>query len=157
MQSYHDIRDLAQSYKSGLVVRRWLGAWIDFVVVAAILIVPDATLGNDRYQATSAVWLTLCVLYFPVTEGLTGRSLGKLVTGTKVVTVAGHRPGVLRALVRTLTRLVEVNPLLLGGTPAAIAVLASRNHQRLGDMAAGTYVVKAKDLTQLAPRAYEWQ
>ena len=49
---------------------------------------------------------------------------------------------------RTLLRLFEVNPLLLGGIPAAIAVLCSKNRQRLGDMLAGTYVIRTKDLAK---------
>lgn len=130
----------------GILPRRWIGAWIDFVVLALFLLVPDAVLGNDLYQRTLPVWLLLLVLYFPVSEGLTGRSLGKVVTGTRVVTAEGDLPGLRRAAIRTLTRLVEVNPFLLGGVPAGIAVLSSRHRQRLGDMAAGTFVVRAADL-----------
>jgi len=48
-----------------------------------------------------------------------------------------------------VTRLVEVNPLLLGGLPAGIAVAMSRRRQRLGDMLAGTYVVRRKDLAAI--------
>jgi uncharacterized RDD family membrane protein YckC len=40
--------------------------------------------------------------------------------------------------------LVEANPLLLGGLPAGIAILASERNQRLGDLAAGTLVVSAR-------------
>ncbi len=81
-------------------------------------------------------------------EGLTGRSLGKLLTGTVVVTEAGQVPGIPRAIVRTLARVLEANPFLLGGLPAGIVVLNSAHGQRLGDMAAKTYVVLAKDLDQ---------
>lgn len=128
---------------TGIVVRRWAGAWIDFLVLALILVVPDWLLGNQLYQDTLAVWLLLLALYFPLTEAYTGRSVGKWVTGTRVVTADGASPGLRRAVIRTLARLLEVNPFLLGGVPAGIAVLASRHSQRLGDMAAGTYVVPA--------------
>lgn len=48
-------------------------------------------------------------------------------------------------------RLVEVNPFLLGGIPAGIAVALSTYNQRLGDMLAGTYVVVTKKLADKPP------
>lgn len=97
-----------------------------------------------------AVTLGLCVLYFPLTEGLWGRTLGKLFAGTMVVDKAGRVPGLGRALVRTLFRLIEVNPVLLGGVPAGICVLATKRKQRIGDLVAGTYVLSADTLRQMS-------
>ena len=125
---------------------RWAGSWIDLIVLALLLIVPDFLLGNEVYQATMAIWLGAAILYFPIAEGFWGRTAGKLLTGLIVVDHAGRPPGLLKAAVRTLLRLVEVNPLLLGGIPAAIAVAASQRRQRLGDMLARTYVVRLKEL-----------
>jgi len=143
----HDVDVLRITLGNKNVLRRWLGAWIDFVTLFSMLLIPNLLLGDSRYQSTVVVWASLTVLYFPVTEGLTGRSLGKLLTGTVVVTADGRVPGLGRAVVRTLLRVVEVNPLFFGGIPAGIAVLASSHGQRLGDMAARTYVVLARDLT----------
>ena len=110
---------IARSYDTSIIVRRWLGCWVDFIVLLAIFLIPDA-LNHDVYQRFLPVWVTLAVAYFPLTEGLFGRSLGKLATGTVVVNAAGENPGVGRAFVRTLLRVVEVNPLFLGGVPAGI-------------------------------------
>lgn len=137
---------IAQGYDASIVVRRWLGAWIDFAVLLSFLLVPDYVLGNARYQSTMAVWIGLLLAYFPLTEALFGRSLGKFVTRTRVVNARGGRPSLGQALVRTLFRLIEVNPLLAGGIPAGIAVLASRHKQRIGDMVANTYVLRERDL-----------
>jgi uncharacterized RDD family membrane protein YckC len=135
------------SYTVGSVlVRRWAGAWVDFIVLALVLVIPDWVLGNDLYQQTLYVWLPLFILYFPLTEGLTGRSLGKVVTGTRVVTADGRHPGLWKAAIRTVLRLVEVNPFVFGGLPAGVAVITSNHRQRLGDMAADTYVVLTRDL-----------
>ena len=84
--------------------------------------------------------------YFPVTEGIWGRSAGKLITGAIVVNEDGDPPGIPKALVRTLLRLVEVNPFLMGGVPAGLCVVATKHHQRLGDLLANTYVVPFKAL-----------
>jgi uncharacterized RDD family membrane protein YckC len=95
--------------------------------------------------------VALAVAYFPLTEGLFGRSLGKLATRTVVVNAAGENPGIGRAFVRTLLRIVEVNPLFLGGVPAGIVAAASKTRQRLGDMAANTFVLKQEHLRLLGP------
>lgn len=140
---------IAAGYDFSIVVRRWLGAWIDFIILLSFLLIPDYVLGNETYRATLAIWLSLLAAYFPVTEMLFGKTVGKLVTRTRVVNAAGRRPSLLQAVVRTLFRLIEVNPVLVGGLPAGIAVLASRSKQRLGDMAAGTYVLLDRDAHQL--------
>jgi uncharacterized RDD family membrane protein YckC len=67
-----------------------------------------------------------------------------------VVDKAGKRPGLGRATVRTLLRLVEVNPFLIGGLPAGLVAANTKAHQRIGDLLAGTYVVPLKELRAAA-------
>jgi uncharacterized RDD family membrane protein YckC len=148
-RSLSSAASIAAGYDFSIVVRRWLGAWIDFIVLLSFLLVPDYVLGNETYRATLAIWLSLLAAYFPVTEMLFGKTVGKFVTRTRVVNEAGRRPSFLQAIVRTLFRLIEVNPILVGGLPAGIAVIASRSKQRLGDMVAGTYVLLDRDARQL--------
>lgn len=134
----------------GLLLRRWFGCWIDFIALAVVFGAPAVLLG--LVGATNAVaagaGLVVAVLYFPLTEGLWGRSLGKLISGTIVVDRMGKTPGIGRAAVRTVARLFEVNPFLLGGLPAGIVTAHTRAHQRIGDLLAGTYVVPLKELRQ---------
>jgi uncharacterized RDD family membrane protein YckC len=138
----------------GILFRRWAGCWIDFIV-SAILFVLSATpfASIDETELTDAQALTVffvgagaIVAYYTVSEAFTGRTLGKLITGTMVVNAAGQPPGIWRALIRTVMRLIEVNPFLLGGLPAGIVVAVTKDKQRLGDLAAGTYVVPVKTL-----------
>lgn len=138
--------DVARSYDTSIIVRRWLGAWVDFIVIIAIFLIPDAALGNAMYQRLLPVWLLLAAAYFPVCETLTGKTLGKLATRTIVVDADGNLPGWGKSIVRTLFRLIEVNPFLMGGIPAGIATSVSKTRQRLGDMAAGTFVLKSEHL-----------
>lgn len=143
------VTSIAQNYDGSIVFRRWLGAWIDFVILLSFLLVPDYVLGNETYRATLAVWVGLLLAYFPVTEVLLGRTVGKFVARTRVVNAQGRKPSFVQALVRSLFRLIEVNPLLVGGAPAGIAILVSKHRQRIGDMAAGTYVVLEKDARRI--------
>jgi uncharacterized RDD family membrane protein YckC len=142
----------------GLLVRRWLGCWIDFVAVAALFFGPamvvDALAPQSSPAITTAivVGLALALAYFPALEGRWGRTVGKLVTGLVVVDAQGRPPGYLRAIVRTLLRLLEVNPLLMGGIPAGVIVLLTKKRQRLGDLVAGTFVVPLTALQRLEGR-----
>jgi hypothetical protein len=51
---------------------RWVGAWVDFIVLALLFLAPDYVLGNDLYQATLPIWLGAAILYFPIGEGVRG-------------------------------------------------------------------------------------
>lgn len=110
--------------------------------VAALLAV--ALLKTDSpYFAGGALCLTY-LGYFFLCEALWSRTPGKYLQGLAVVDRSGGRCGWRRALVRTLPRIVEANPLLFGGLPAGLAVIVSKRNQRLGDLAAGTLVVSAR-------------
>lgn len=136
-----------------VLLRRWGGCWIDLIVLAAIILAPGLALPQGMIDQWIWVVFIPAILYFPVTEGLWGKSLGKLVTGMAVVDAKGKPPGIPRAIVRTLLRLFEVNPFLLGGIPAAICVGFNKERRRLGDLAAGTWVIHADDARRLAAQA----
>ena len=140
---------VAGGYESSIVAYRWVGAWVDLLVLLCFLLVPDYLLGNEIYNKTLFVWLGLIAVYFPAMESLFGRTVGKFVTRTRVVNATGGKPSWGQSIVRTLFRLIEVNPLLFGGIPAGIVVLMSSNRQRLGDMVAGTYVLKESDASRI--------
>jgi uncharacterized RDD family membrane protein YckC len=69
---------------------------------------------------------------------------GKWLAGLTVKTLDGDRIDWRQAAIRTLLRIVEVNPFILGGLPAAICILATERRQRLGDLVAKTVVVRRK-------------
>jgi uncharacterized RDD family membrane protein YckC len=82
------------------------------------------------------------VAYYLLLEGYLGRTVGKMAAGIKVVTAGTDEvPGPGRAAIRTALRLVDG----LGNYLVAfVTVLASDRRQRLGDMVAGTQVVRAR-------------
>jgi len=71
-----------------------------------------------------------------------GQSLGKRQMHIKVVKLDGSAPGIESYLLRWLLRLVDIS--MMSGAIAILAIAITRNDQRLGDLAAGTTVVKQK-------------
>ena len=91
--------------------------------------------------ATVAFW-GLSILLLVVLQGLTGWTPGKLVTGIRTVRDDGRPPGLLKALVRWLLWIVDGFPYVLP-LVGFITALTTVGHRRVGDMAAGTYVVRS--------------
>jgi uncharacterized RDD family membrane protein YckC len=50
------------------------------------------------------IWVTIALLYYFIAELETGQTLGKRITGLKVITVIGEPPGVRPVLLRALGR-----------------------------------------------------
>lgn len=74
---------------------------------------------------------------------LNGRTVGKLAMGIRVVMLDGSQPTLGAYLIRWLFRIVE-SAAFIGGIVPVITVATNGKGQRLGDMAAGTTVVKLK-------------
>ena len=71
---------------------------------------------------------------------MNGQSLGKKILKIKVIKLDGTQPGIGSYLIRSLFRIIDIQ--LFNGLVALISVAASNHGQRLGDMAAGTTVIK---------------
>ena len=115
------------------------------LVIAAIqadqALVDVATLGA----------VIVAFLVFPTTiETLTrGRSLGKLAFGLRTVRDDAGPISFHHAFVRALVGVVEIY--VFFGSPAFFAALLSARGKRLGDFAAGTYVVRERVRLRLPP------
>jgi uncharacterized RDD family membrane protein YckC len=92
------------------------------------------------------------MLYYVLLEGLFGRTVGKLVTGIRVIDAkTGRTQGIFTALARTLLRIIDS----IGGYPLGwIVVICNDRRRRRGDMAADTLAVRAQLL--LAMRLFAW-
>ena len=106
------------------------------------------TVNDTVYEAEGGPYFLACfiftILYFALMEGLAGATLGKLMTGLRVVTPEGQKCGLGRALVRWVVFAVD-GPLSLF-ICGIVTSSVSSGHRRLGDMAAGTYVIGKADV-----------
>ena len=80
------------------------------------------------------------IFYHPISEMLNnGQSIGKMVMQCRVVMVDGSTPTIGSYMLRWLLYPVDV---LIPGGLGLIFILFSKHNQRMGDMAAGTMVIK---------------
>lgn len=101
--------------------------------------------GADVFVVVAVVLLALplTLLYHPLFETFNrGRSPGKMALGLRVVTREGGAIRFRHAIIRGLLALVDFH--LTYGLAALVSVLATQHNQRLGDLVAGTLVVRER-------------
>ncbi|WP_187264586.1 RDD family protein [Pontibacter beigongshangensis] len=97
---------------------------------------------NERYLTAIVIggpfvfYHLLCEIFF------NGQSVGKKARDLKVIKLSGEAPGIGDYLLRWMFRLIDT--MGSNGLVALVAVAASSKGQRLGDMAAGTCVIKTQ-------------
>jgi uncharacterized RDD family membrane protein YckC len=121
----------------------FIGVYIVIIVLLCIQLGFNYFYESNQYLAgTLIIILSLPVmLYHFLSETfMNGQSLGKKVVKIKVVKLDGTQAGIGSYILRSILRVIDIQ--LLNGLVALICVAASEKSQRLGDMAAGTTVIK---------------
>ncbi|HEX5753984.1 MAG TPA: RDD family protein [Archangium sp.] len=119
----------------------WVIAYFTFTLLVSDVI--------GFFQGLSGLAQTLLVVgvfatqwvYWTVAEVLmNGQTPGKRLMGIRVVRVDGSPVGVLESAVRNLVRVVDSLPFVYA--VGVLSVLLTRQHRRLGDLLAGTLLVR---------------
>jgi len=136
-----------------LLGRRIGAALLDFVLLvlifaAVVLAVGGSDVSNDepaiRFGDNQAlVFAVLGLVYYGLSEALTGQTLGKKSLGLKVVSQDGSPARTGQVIIRTLLRVVDQLPFLylLG---LIVMLVTGRERKRIGDIVAKTRVVAAE-------------
>ena len=99
--------------------------------------------GNLYFFGIQFYLLTGQVVYYVIMEGLFSTTIGKKGAGIRVVDESGGQISMGKSVIRNLLRFIDVLPVLLGWYVLGfLLIFVSDDEQRLGDMAANTYVVK---------------
>ena len=104
---------------------------------------------EDTANATAAwvVFLPAAIVYFfyhPILEAaMHGSTPGKRTAGVRLMTLEGFTPGIGSILIRNIFRLIDSLPGVY--TVGLTVAIFTRNHVRIGDIAAGTVLVYEKD------------
>lgn len=137
---------------------RMVSGMIDVILTVVILLilavlVITSVINTDQALVNAGVILCLIAtfLVLPTTvETLTrGRSVGKLVMGLRTVRDDAGPITAQHAFVRALVGFVEIYA--FSGMPALLTAMVSPRGKRLGDYAAGTYVVRDRVRLTLPP------
>lgn len=137
---------------------RTIALIIDSLIQGALLIpalfVPlaDGLSGMGETVLVAFIAFVVLWLYYPAFEWLwRGQTPGKRYQGIRVVRRDGQPVGLAPVLVRNLIRIVDVMALPF---LALISMVVTKHSQRLGDLAAGTMVVRERSLA--APNLIPW-
>jgi uncharacterized RDD family membrane protein YckC len=111
------------------------------LALIAVAAIAGGTAGLVIFSIAVGALMLISVCFHVAFEVLAaGRTPGKRMNGLRVVMDGGGPIGLRASAVRNLVRLLEGPPVFY--VPAVIAILATRRNQRLGDLAAGTLVVR---------------
>jgi uncharacterized RDD family membrane protein YckC len=132
---------------------RFLAQLIDFPLQVAILVLAlfagtalGALAGNNAGVAFIAIAVLAFLViwgYYPVSEAIwSGKTIGKYAFGLRVVGDQGEPIRVSQAVIRNLLRIVDFLPFFYG--IGIIALFWNGRGKRLGDLAAGTVVVRER-------------
>jgi uncharacterized RDD family membrane protein YckC len=154
---------VALEFTTANVGSRILAFVIDAAIVGVVSFLGILPLALT--DATLPEWLVASILvilipgwyfgYFTVSETLwRGRTVGKAALGLRVVTKEGGPVRFRHAAVRTLLGLVDFG--IGSGFFAILLILLTRDNQRLGDLLAGTLVLRERSgLPAPAPVTFE--
>lgn len=130
---------------------RGFAALVDFVLAALVFVgalwgfsVVTNTLpvAGPFFGLLVLLTFTLAWSYFVLLEWLwQGQTVGKRLYGLRVIRDDGAPAGFVAVLVRNVIRIVDFLPLFYG--LGLLMIIFTSRSQRLGDLAAGTYVVRA--------------
>jgi len=124
---------------------RIFAATIDNLFAIVLTIVAISALNTTNAVIGATVASATYLSYFLIFEATWSRTPGKYLQGLVVRNADGTRCSFGAVLIRTLLRVLEVNPILLGALPAGLFVLLSSRKQRFGDILANTLVISSRD------------
>ncbi|PWL32855.1 MAG: hypothetical protein DCO96_00460 [Fluviicola sp. XM-24bin1] len=161
-------------YEYATVIQRTTAAIIDATVVAVYLIIMFTIIRNMNSDYELLLELIIMkipwIFYHPILEYLThGQTLGKYAIGIRVVTYDGERPGLREIFTRWIFKahffwiafsffLAPAELFFLGLIHVGVGVIGfmyasvSDKKQRMGDVMAGTIVIKDKSAVRYTLR-----
>lgn len=136
---------------------RLIAVMVDSLIQAAILVpvligfLVGGIGGTGEAVALAVLVFAILWLYFPLFEALwAGRTPGKRAQGIRVIRTNGQPAGFAAIMVRNLVRILDV---FLLPFLAVVSMIVTSRHQRLGDLAAGTMVIRDRAMPAPQPLA----
>ena len=119
------------------------------ILITAVVEIVGETAVTSSFLLGFTIALVI-IFYFLVIFGYdvlfevlaSGRTPGKRALGLRVVRLGGYPVGFIASAIRNILRLVDFLPVLY--TAGTVSMIATSRNQRLGDLAAGTLVIRER-------------
>jgi uncharacterized RDD family membrane protein YckC len=126
----------------------WLAGLLVLALLVSLFLPSLKAVSKISSQWAAAIVIFIVFLlqwgYFTLFEAFwNGRTPGKRVARIRVIQRSGRAIGLFESMARNLLRYVDQFPVFYA--VGVIAMFSSRQHQRLGDLAAGTLVVRDRE------------
>ncbi len=145
-------------YELATIFDRILAWLIDIVIIVAyvgIAVLVAAVIMGQPSSGIVALLTVPALLYHLLCEALfQGQSVGKMAMRIKVVRVDGGPPNLGNFVLRWVFRLLETNPAIFYGATSLASIAFTKRGQRLGDMIAGTTVIKLERKVSLSDTVF---
>lgn len=134
--------DLVLAGLGSRFIARLLDSLIQLLIILALIAGVGLTSPPGFVRASVAVLLFLVVFLYDVPFEVlgNGRTVGKRAAGIRVVGPLGEPVGFLASSIRTIMRIIDFLPFFYA--TGAVTIVSNARDQRLGDIAAGTLVVR---------------
>ena len=133
-------------YEAASIGDRIVAFFLDGIVLVAITVGLSGLVSSMEATLPVSVsvllFLPLMMYHLLMEVFFNGQSIGKKTLNIKVVKLDGSRPSLGAYVIRWLFRILEITTFT--GVLALIVILVNGKGQRLGDIAAGTTVVKIR-------------
>jgi len=146
----HTAQNIDIDYEIGGLGERILARIIDyaiFIPLILIAVIMASALDGTALGIYAIAAYSLFVFYDLICEVFfNGQSLGKHVMKIRVISLDGARPSFGQYIMRWLFRLIDFG--VTGGLGALISAAVTENGQRIGDLVAGTALIRSVPRTQ---------
>lgn len=136
---------------------RMIAFAIDYFIISCYAILVYYTVSRIGLFDISDVWLTMGIymlvllpaMFYPflMETFFNGQTIGKMIMRIKVVKIDGTRATIYQYFIRWVCTIVDI--FLCAGALGVSSIIATRNAQRIGDIAADTTVISTKQNTAL--------
>ena len=149
-------QNVGVDYEVASIGERILAQLIDYAVyfvwiVMVAMMIPALSIGKSGVSQT---WITTGAMFLPIAlcpllceYFLDGQTLGKIGLRIKVIKLDGSKASLSSYLLRWLLATIDIS--IFSGLVAIITIAVNGKGQRLGDLAAGTTVIKTQPTVRL--------
>ena len=127
---------------------RVIAFFIDAVILFTIVFISSVFISNLSLEPWMIVIIYIPLMFYSFAFEYfgNGQTLGKRAMNIKVVRLDGSTPTVGGYLLRWLFRIIDLWLYPMVFAPAVITIIATKNGQRIGDVVAGTTVIKIRNV-----------